>query len=136
MANGYLSDAFADSLLAAWLTGTALPASYFVGLTLALSTDNTGTGIEIPDAGEYARVEIGANAGSWTSMGAGSRSIESAVDLAFPTAVTDWGQILGYTLHDPSSNYVGFGILNPYTITAGMVARLLAGTIVITLPAQ
>ena len=135
MANGYLSATFADTLLLAWLTHSVdLPGEYFVGLTLALPTDDEGTGIEIPDAIEYARAVIPADADSWASMGEGSRSMESSVTVAFPTAETDWGQILGYTLHDQYENYVGFGILNPYTITVGMTPRLPAGTIVISLP--
>lgn len=138
MANGYLSDAMADLVLAAILAGdtTGLPASLWVGLTLALPTDGAGTGLEIPDAAEYGRVEVVCEGASWTSMGAGSRSMASAVDVAFATVVTDWGYVLGYTLHDAATDgvYLGFGITNPYLVVAGMKPRLLAGTIVVSLP--
>ncbi|MGV8972722.1 MAG: phage tail fiber protein [Rhodoglobus sp.] len=140
MANGHLSDAFADILLNAWLTkdATALPASMWVGLTLALPTDSNGTGIEIPTAVEYERMELPMVAGSWESMGAGSRSMATAIETAFFPADTDWGQILGYILYDSDidGTYLGYGILNPYTIRAGMTAKLPAGAIVITLPAS
>jgi hypothetical protein len=138
MANGYLSNAFADIILAATLTRDVadLPLSYWVGLTLALPIDGDGTGIEVPDAAEYARVEVVGEVASWLSMGVGSRAMETAVDVVFATSITDWGQILGYTLHDAAVDgvYLGFGITNPYLLTAGMTARLPAGTIVISMP--
>jgi hypothetical protein len=138
MANGYLSDAFADLVAAAVLAGdtAGLPASFWVGLTLALPTDGAGTGLVAPDAAECIRVEVVCEGASWTSMGAGSRSMTSAVDVEFATAVTDWGYVLGYTLHDAATDgvYLGFGITNPYLVVAGMKARLPAGAIVVTLP--
>lgn len=139
MANGCLSDAFADTVLLAVLTGdtSGLPASFWIGLTLVLPTDEDGTGIEPPDAVEYGPVEMVCEAGTWISMGEGSRSMESDVDVEFATAATDWGQILGYTFHDAETDgvYLGFGVVNPFIITAGMRARLPAGSVVWTLPA-
>jgi hypothetical protein len=138
MANGYLSDAFADLVLAAIFAGdtATLPLSLWVGLTLALPTDGEGTGIEAPVAAEYGRVELVCEAASWNSMGVGSRSIETFIAIEFATAVTNWGLILGYTLHDAEIDgvYLGFGITNPQTVFAGLKARLPAGTIVGSLP--
>jgi hypothetical protein len=138
MANGYLSDAFSDLILDAIFSGNtaSLPTSFWVGLTIALPTDGDGTGIEPPDALEYGRVELVCEEASWDSMGEGSRSIETAVNIDFAVAETDWGQILGYTLYDAEVDgvYLGFGIVNPYIVFAGLKPRLPAGTIVVTLP--
>lgn len=135
MANGYLSNAFADAVLAAVFTGdySGLPANYWVDLTLALPTDGVGTGLVAAGCG---RVQIPADGASWTSMGEGSRSFESAIDVVYPTADEDLGQVLGYTLYDAETDgiYLGFGITNPLIITAGMTPRVPAGLIVITLP--
>lgn len=138
MANGYLSNAFADTVVAAVFAGdtVSLPSSFWVGLTLALPTDGEGTGLEAPTAAEYARVAIPCDGASWASMGVGSRSIESAVDVDFPIALTEWGLILGYTLYDAVTDgvYLGFGITNPYIVTIGSRLRLPIGTIVGALP--
>lgn len=136
MANGYLSDAFADLVLAAVLAGATggLPASLWVGLTTVLPTDGEGAGVVEPAAAEYGRVELPCDAGTWSSMGA--RSMETAVDVEFAPALTDWGQILGYPLYDAETAgvYLGYGVLAPYIVTAGMRARLPAGLIVVTMP--
>lgn len=136
MANGHISNVFADILLKTWLTRdiSLLPSSYWVDLTMALPSDNAGLGLISPTG--CRRIELVANNASWASMGAGSRSMESAIDVLFDIAVVDWGQILGYTLYDDpvSGQFLGYGVTNPYTILAGMRARLPAGLIVISLP--
>lgn len=136
MANGHVSDAFADILLAAWLTRdiSLLPTSYWVDLTMILPSDNNGTGLVSPTG--CARIELVAEGASWESMGAGSRSMETVVDVLFDIADVDWGQILGYSLYDDpvSGLFLGYGVTNPYTILAGMRPRIPAGLIVISLP--
>jgi hypothetical protein len=135
MANGHISDSFADTILSAVFTlSWNLPYGCYIGLTLELPSDANGTGIVAPTASEYAQVWLPFDSSSWASMGVGSRSMETVVDTVFATAVEDWGQILGYTIHDPYGVYLGYGIVNPYTITPGMTARLPAGLIVITMP--
>jgi hypothetical protein len=136
MANGHISDIFADNILAGVFTANwNLPQGCNVGLTLELPSDVNGTGIVVPDAPEYGPVWMPFDDYStWASMGAGSRSIESAIDVVFEPATVDWGQILGYTLHDSYGVYLGYGITNPYLIKTGMTARLPAGLIVITMP--
>ena len=136
MATGHISDAFADILLKAWLTRdiSLLPSSYWVDLTMALPSDNAGLGLISPTG--CSRIELVANNSSWASMGAGSRSMDTIVDVLFNIAVVDWGQILGYTLYDGpvSGLFLGYGVTNPYTILAGMRPRLPAGLITVTLP--
>lgn len=133
MAIGQISDAFADIILTAILERdvSVIPTSYFIGLTLELPTDNNGTGIEAPTPGEYARVEVVATNTSWVSSGVGSRMKVSDVDVIFEQAVTDWGNIKGYTVYDALTGgvFLGYGILNPYIILAGTRARLPAGLI-------
>jgi hypothetical protein len=135
MANGYLSDYFADLLIRAWLTHdvSALPYGYDIGLTLELPSDQNGTGIVIPEQPEYNTVRVNADSSSWISMGSGSRSMEIAVDVVYETASEDWGEINGYTFSDQGI-FLGFGITNPYTILADMKARLPAGTVILSLP--
>ena len=136
MANGHISDTFADKILAGVFTANwNIPFGCNVGLTLELPSDVNGTGIVVPDAPEYSRVWIPFNDySSWVSMGDGSRSIETAVDIVFEKATVDWGQILGYTLHDEYDTFFGYGITNPYLLKTGMIARLPAGLIVIKMP--
>lgn len=138
MALSNISDAFADLLLEAWLTRdlTDLPTSYFVGLTLALPTDQNGLGLLEPTNDEFERIEVVAESASWLSMGVGSRSSTLNFDLLYSMAITDWGQILGYTIYDSLTDglFLGYGITNPLTILSGMRAQLPAGSIVITLP--
>lgn len=141
MANGHISDGFADRIALAMLTRslTPLPSSYFIGLTLALPTDGVGTGLLAPTPVEYGRLEVVAIGASWTTLGVGSRTMSLSLDLLWALAVTDWGQILGYTLYDDltsvlEANYLGYGVLNPYTILAGMTPNILPDTITVALP--
>lgn len=138
MATGQISDAFADIIANAILTRniTALPTSYFVGLTLELPTDQNGTGLIPPIPAEYSRQEVIAASASWASSGVGSRMMVSDVDVIFALAVTDWGNLRGYTIHDSLTGgvFLGYGIINPYVILAGTIARLPAGLIAVAFP--
>lgn len=138
MAIGHISDAFADMIVKAVLTRDAsgLPASYFFGATLELPTDQNGSGLVVPTPLEYGRVEVVAENASWISSGVGSRMMVSNIDVIFAQAVTDWGNLKGYTIYDSLTNgvFLGYGILNPYIILAGTRARLPAGLIVVDLP--
>ena len=141
MAVGHISDTFADRIAFATFTRsiTPLPSSYFVGLTLALPTNQNGSGLIAPTQIEYGRIEVVAAGPSWTSMGAGSRAVSLSLLLLYAKALTDWGQILGFTLYDHltselADNYLGYGVLNPYTIKTGMRAQIRPDTIVVSLP--
>jgi hypothetical protein len=135
---GYVSDAFADIIVEAVLTRDVsnIPTSYFFGLTLELPTDQNGTGLEAPTPDEYARVEVVAEDASWVSSGVGSRMMVTDIDILYATAVTDWGNIKGYTIYDSLVDgvYLGYGVINPYIITAGMTPRLPAGLVAVRLP--
>ncbi len=137
MANGYISDAFADLIVKAILTRNVsiLPTSYFFGLTLEVPTDQNGTGLVSPDALEYNLIEVVAEDASWISSGVGSRMMVTNIDVVYNQAVTDWGEIKGYTIYDSAEalTLLGFGFTVPYTITAGMIARLPAGLIEVSL---
>lgn len=138
MAGGRVSDAFADIIVDAIFTRniSVIPTSYFFGLTLELPSDQNGTGLVIPTPAEYSRVEVVAANTSWVSAGVGSRTMFSAVDVVYPTSLTDWGNIRGYTIYDSLIDgvFLGYGIINPYIISAGMTARLPAGLISVALP--
>lgn len=138
MASGHVSDAFADIIVNAILTRdiSAIPTSYFFGLTLELPTNQNGTGLVVPTPAEYARVEVVAENTSWVSAGVGSRTMFSEIDLVYNKAVTDWGNVRGYTIYSALTGgiFLGYGIINPYIISAGMTARLPAGLISVTLP--
>jgi len=138
MAGGYVSDAFADIIVEAILTCdvTKVPKSYFFGLTLELPSDQNGTGLVDPTPTEYERVEVLAESISWKSVGVGSRTMVTGLDIVFPQAVTDWGNIKGYTLHDSLTEgmFLGYGAIVPYIISAGLTARLPAGSVALRLP--
>ncbi len=108
MASGHVSDAFADIIVNAILTRdiSAIPTSYFFGLTLELPSDRNGTGLVVPTPAEYARVEVVAENASWVSAGVGSRTMFTNVDIVYPEAVTEWGNIRGYTIYDSLTNGV------------------------------
>lgn len=130
-----ISDAFSDILLKAWLSRNVseLPSNYYVGLTLAVPTDQNGSGILEPPNEEYSRLRVPAQSSSWESLGPGSRLMTLRLDLVYPQAFTDWGEILGYTLHDAltGGNFLGYGVTNPVTITSGMRAHLPPGSLVV-----
>ena len=138
MANGCVSDTFADMIVNAILERnvSAIPTSYFFGLTLDLPTDKNGTGLIAPTPVEYSRVEVVAQNTSWISAGVGSRTMLSNVDILYEQAITDWGNVKGYTIYNALTNgiFLGYGVINPYTIRAGTRARLPAGLITIALP--
>lgn len=138
MAGGRVSDAFADIIVNAILTRdvSAIPRSYFFGLTLELPSDQNGTGLVVPTSAEYSRVEVVANNTSWNSAGVGSRTMVTEVDIIYPLAVTNWGNLKGYTIYDSSVGglFLGYGLINPYIITAGMTPRLRAGSVAVRLP--
>lgn len=138
MAAGHISDAFADIIVDAVLTRdiTNLPSSYFFGLTLELPTDSNGTGLVPPTPAEYSRVEVVAQNASWASSGVGSRMMVSNVDIVFPVAVSDWGNIKGYTIYDSLTDglFLGYGTFSPYVISSNMRARLPAGLVAVSLP--
>lgn len=138
MANGHVSDAFADLIIRAVLTRNVsiLPASYFIGLTLELPTDQNGTGLVPPAVLEYGRIEVVAEDSSWISSGVGSRTMVSNIDVIFAQAITDWGNLRGYTIHDTLTDglFLGYGIINPYVLLAGTRPRLPAELIAVALP--
>lgn len=138
MAGGYVSDAFADIILTAVLKRdiSVIPTNYFFGLTLVLPSDKNGTGLVAPTPAEYSRVSVTAATASWVSAGVGSRTMFSNVAITYPMAVTSWGNVLGYTIYDSLTNgiFLGYGILDPYIISAGLRARLPAGSISVALP--
>ena len=138
MAGGYVSDAFADIIVNAILTRdvSSIPTSYFFGLTLAVPTNQNGSGLVAPTPAEYARVEVPAQGASWNSAGVGSRMMVSEVPIAYPTAVTAWGEVKGYTIYSALTGgvFLGYGLIVPLNITAGMTARLPAGSVAMKLP--
>lgn len=138
MADGRITDAFADKLVKAWFNRsvTGLPTSYYIGLATTLPTDQNGTGLVVPSNAEFARIGASANTTNWVSMGVGSRQMSLNIDLLYATAVTDWGEIVGYTMHDTltAGTFLGYGVTNPFTILAGMRARLPAGSVTIKIP--
>lgn len=137
MISGNISDAFADIILNAILTRNLLsiPTSYFFGLTLELPIDTKGTGLLAPSPAEYSRVEVPAINTSWVSAGDGSRTMFTKVDVTYAKASTEWGNIKGYTIYSARVGglYLGYGITNPYIISAGMTPRLPAGLISVKL---
>lgn len=136
MANGHISDLFADKIAKAILTRdiTQIPTSYFIGVTLELPSDANGTGLVVPTAPEYARVEVVAQNASWASLGVGSRGMQINVDVTFAVATVSWGELRGYTMYDQAGVFLAYGITQPYTILTGTQVVLPAGLIQVSLP--
>lgn len=138
MTGGRVSDDFADIIVEAIFTRdlSRVPTSLFFGLSLELPTDQNGTDLVEPTPAEYSRVEVAMTDISWISAGVGSRMMTTDIDITYEMAVVDWGEVHAYPFYDALTDgiFLGYGLLNPYTILAGMIPRLPAGSVSVTLP--
>jgi hypothetical protein len=94
---GSFSDYLAPRILDHVLRNTAYtaPATVYLALSTTVPTD-AGSFTEVT-GGNYARQSIAFSA-------AASRQIANSGTVTFPTALTDWGTILGWGLYDASSS--------------------------------
>jgi hypothetical protein len=127
------TDRVAQGILA-HITGKAtiftMPTAY-VGLFTAVGTD-AGTGFTEPATGGYARVATAA--GDWNSASGSAPSlITNANPINFPTATSNWGNIIAFGLYDASTagnllawDYFGSFNWQPATVSAASPGVLTA----------
>lgn len=92
-----------NMLFRANTNGFTAPLNISIALTgpVPLETQNGATMNELPNAGSYARVNLGAPANaSWTepSQVANSGNISNVSDITFPTATANWGWVSGVAI--------------------------------------
>ena len=78
-------------------------------------TQNGETIPEVPNAGGYARVDLGAPANAdWTEVGQsnGSGIIDNAAAITFPQATSNWGMVSGVAIVDSASHGAGHVLLS------------------------
>lgn len=132
MASGitdYGANAIADHI-----TGVAsLPGGLFVALCTAqpdTGTDGTALAAIEPVGGGYARQPLARTSAAWNAAVLGMSLTN--VDVAFPAASADWGQVSHYALCDSltGGNVLAFGELAFYQfIQSGQQFTLPAGSI-------
>lgn len=110
------------------------PATAYLALsTLAWDPSLDGSSIAEPVGGAYARVAIACNTSNWTAAaGTFPAEIDTANDVAFPTATGDWGLIQSVYLTDAASagNTLHGADVTPTAIGTGSSAAYLAGQLV------
>jgi hypothetical protein len=89
-----LTKTWADRVLRAVLHGEAMPVvrETWVGLLSELPSDEMPEGVEF-DAASYERVR-----GAWRDPDGGV--LTNANDMAWPRALEDWGEALGFAVYD------------------------------------
>lgn len=111
MANmsNYLESGLINWLLRSNTNNFTRPAGLFIALCSGIPDDNsTGATLpELPNAGSYARKEIGTAGtpvnGNWTEIvqtGAGSGLTQNVNTLSFTAATADWGYASGVAIVD------------------------------------
>lgn len=89
-----LTEAWADRVLRAVLQGGRMPVvrETWVGLLAELPTKDNPAGVEF-DAPSYERVRA-----AWRDPEGGA--VTNADDLAWPRALEDWGEAVGFAVYD------------------------------------
>jgi len=87
------------------------PASLFIALYTVAPTD-AGGGVEV-SGGAYARAEAVNNPSNWPAAALGSK--QNGLPITFPTALSSWGEIVAFAIHDAPSggNLLYWGAVSP-----------------------
>jgi hypothetical protein len=108
------------------------PANIYLALytTSPSAPDGTG-GVEVADAGAYARQAIAFNVAS-------AGATDNTAEIVFPTATANWGVITGFGIHDSAThgggNLIYFGNwATSKDISTNDIFRLPAGNLTISL---
>lgn len=99
-----LSDSDARAFLNSLFGGAAFapPANWYFALVTTEPTDDTGAGLVEVTGGSYARVAIPNDTTHFPAATTG-RLVASAVDIQWPTATADWGNVVGVALFDAAA---------------------------------
>lgn len=100
--SGAFTDYFEEALLKHIFTSTnwTKPSNYYIALFTAITDKETGQVTEVSGGG-YSRVAVSATSGfTWDSA---NKVIKNAAEIAFPTATSDWGTIVGVGIYDAAT---------------------------------
>lgn len=131
--NDYLEDALVDHVFGTGHTRslTYTQTTKYIALCTARVTDsNTGTTIDEPAGGSYARVRCR----TWDKSSGGAT--ENSQDITFPTATAGWGKILDFAICDTltTGNVLAYGSLTvSKVVQTGDTPKFSTGDIDITL---
>lgn len=117
-------------------------------LAIALLTTNavdadsgvftTGTGVEVTNAGAYARVSRNPLDANWTATAGGDGQTDNAAAITFTQATGSWGTVNAFAIVDNATYNTGnmlfySAVTTPRAIDNGDTAEFAAGAITVTL---
>lgn len=129
-----LTDFYGKNRVLDGYLGTGSPLTVYFALckTTPASTD-TGADLVEP-ASNYARASADNNRTTWPLASSGS--MHNGIEIAFPEAAADWGEVRALAIVDAATggNVLGFGQLQPArVVSAGQILRLPVNTITIAI---
>jgi hypothetical protein len=110
---------------------TYVPSGTLYVALLTTNSDDSNMGTEVADANSYARTAVTFSAPTLTSK------VVNNIDVTFPTATGDWGDIVEFAIVDDSAwgagNVLFYGLVNPSkTIANGDTAKFAIGDLIVT----
>lgn len=116
--------------------GTTLPTNFWLALCLknAPTPYVSGSELDEPLVGSYARLKIPASTTHWDNSGQ-MQVLALSKDDSFPTALQNWGTLRYWALCDSQvGGYVyAIGNMAPITIRTGDTVQVFAGDLTISL---
>lgn len=98
---------------------------------------SSGTGVEVPSAGAYARQARNPSDANWTATDSGDGQSDNAAAITYPEATASWGTIVAIAIcssatFDVGSMYFHTLVGTNRTIDSGDTAEFAVGAITIT----
>jgi len=125
----YLENKILDFLLGG--VSYTPPTTLYIALFTVAPTD-AGGGTEVSGEG-YARVAVANNTINFPAASNGTKS--NGTTITFPTATSDWGQIVAVGIYDSATNgnlLFWANLTTARTILSGDTAQFAAGSLVFT----
>lgn len=104
--------------------GSETPTNLYVALmTSAPSYTTTGSGLDEPSGGSYARVEVPNDTDNWHDAADGLKA--NGKDIVFPTATALWGNMKYWAILDASTdgNILVWGGITSKLVAEGVTPR-------------
>lgn len=137
----YLEDSLVDHIFrtSSWSKPSVLAMALLT--TNAIDGDSgtfsTGTGVEVPDAGAYAREARNPADANWAAATGGGGQTSNVAEITFTTATASWGSVAAVAIVDDASFDSGNMLFysevgTPRTIDSGDTAEFAIGAITVT----
>ncbi len=97
----------------------------------------TGTGVEVTNAGAYARVDRAPLDANWTATAGGDGQTDNAAAITFAQATANWGTVaamalVGSTTYDAGDMYFHSPVDTAKAVNTDDTAEFAAGAITVT----